>query len=249
MIAIMEAESRVEAPFGEWLMRKLREREMSLSDVARLAQCDYTYLWRLVNVGRARGRQYRRPSYDMAERVGRALGATHEALTAAGYLPAENVQNSRVVDALDRVEQQIADLREEVARYSRAKEQLEAQVPPASASGMPAPHSTSSAGTVAGTRVLPLLDGEAWPEDPAATPDRITLPRWLAADANWAVRVRDGSGTPDLRPGDVALIRRGTSPSGQLVAIVQNGRLVFTTSPGEEVNVGAVVGLLRRLTD
>src|SRR5205814_490756 len=76
----------------------------------------YTYLWRLVNVGRARGRQYRRPSYDMAERVGRALGSTHEALTAAGYLPAENVQNSRVVDALDRVERQLLELREELTR-------------------------------------------------------------------------------------------------------------------------------------
>jgi hypothetical protein len=239
----MEAESRVEAPFGEWLMRKLREREMSLSDVARLAQCDYTYLWRLVNVGRARGRQYRRPSYDMAERVGRALGATHEALTAAGYLPAENVQNSRVVDALDRVEQQIADLREEVARYSRAKEQLEAQVPPpAGALVPPAPPG-------AGTRVLPLLDSESWPEDPAATPARITLPKWLAADANWAVRVRDGGGAPDLQAGDVALIRRGAPHSGQLAAVVQNGSMTFTISPSEEAAVGAVVGLLRRLSD
>src|SRR5215210_5214279 len=121
MIAIMEAEARVEAPFGEWLMRELRERGMSLSDVARLAQCDYTYLWRLVNVGRARGRQYRRPSYDMAERVGRALGATHEALTAAGYLPAENVQNSRVVDALDRVERQLTQLRQELAEGAAEK--------------------------------------------------------------------------------------------------------------------------------
>src|SRR5438046_2616768 len=43
IIAIMDAETRVEAPFGDWLMRKLRERDMSLSDVARLAQCDYTY--------------------------------------------------------------------------------------------------------------------------------------------------------------------------------------------------------------
>src|SRR5438128_3556861 len=111
----MDAETRVEAPFGEWLLRKLREQEMSRSDVARMAQCDYTYLWRLVNVGRARGRQYRRPSYAMAERVGRALGATHEALTAAGYLPAENTPNSRVVDALDRVEQQLRRLREELA--------------------------------------------------------------------------------------------------------------------------------------
>src|SRR3954469_9475484 len=116
MIATMEAQTPVEAPFGEWLMRKLKERSMSLSDVARLAQCDYTYLWRLVNVGRARGRQYRRPAYDMAERVGRALGATHEALTAAGYLPAENVQNSRVVDALERVERQLLELREELSR-------------------------------------------------------------------------------------------------------------------------------------
>src|SRR6266852_1909932 len=152
-IASMDAETRVEAPFGEWLLRKLRERDMSLSDVARLAQCDYTYLWRLVNVGRARGRQYRRPSYAMAERVGRALGATHEALTAAGYLPAENVRNSRVVDALDRVERQLRRLREELAQGSATTE----SEAPASAAD-------------AGCRVLPLIEGEACPDNPEASP-------------------------------------------------------------------------------
>src|SRR5260370_2987313 len=155
-IASMDAETQVEAPFGEWLLRKLRERDMSLSDVARLAQCDYTYLWRLVNVGRARGRQYRRPSYAMAERVGRALGATHEALTAAGYLPAENVQNSRVVDALDRVERQLCRLREELSKE---------EAPPDGGSERQ-PRGASS-------RALPLLDGASWPADPDAAMARI----------------------------------------------------------------------------
>src|SRR5205809_6687852 len=115
MIATMEAQTPVEAPFGEWLMRQLRERSMSLSDVARLAQCDYTYLWRLVNVGRARGRQYRRPSYDMADRGGRAFGATHEALTAARYPPPENSSTPRGGDALGARQRPAARLRAALA--------------------------------------------------------------------------------------------------------------------------------------
>src|SRR5207237_7041148 len=39
----MDAETQADAPFGDWLVGKLRERDMSLSDVARLAQCDYFY--------------------------------------------------------------------------------------------------------------------------------------------------------------------------------------------------------------
>src|SRR5437660_1909093 len=121
----------------------------------------------------------------MAERVGRALGATHEALTAAGYLPAENVQNSRVVDALDRVERQLRRLREEIAPGDDG----EAAVPEA-------------AGNLARSRRLPLLDGAAWPADPDAAPERIELPAWLAGDASWAVRVGVMDHHTELRPGD-----------------------------------------------
>jgi transcriptional regulator with XRE-family HTH domain len=220
MIATMEAEARVEAPFGEWLMRELRERGMSLSDVARLAQCDYTYLWRLVNVGRARGRQYRRPSYDMAERVGRALGATHEALTAAGYLPAENVQNSRVVDALDRVERQLTQLRQELAE--------------------------GAAENHAGKRSVPLLDGQAWPEDPDAGPEQIELPEWLAVDADWAVRVNTGGSDTELRTGDVALIRKGAARPGQLALVLREGKPSFMTDASDGA-VGTVTAVFRRL--
>ena len=238
----MDAETRVEAPFGDWLMRKLRERDMSLSDVARLARCDYTYLWRLVNVGRARGRQYRRPSYDMAERVGRALGATHEALTAAGYLPAENVQNSRVVDALDRVERQLMDLREELAR------EADASPPPTGGPGCPQGDGrTDGAGAAVIRYLLPLVEGERWPADPDAVPDRIELPEWLAADADWAVRVSPGGATAELRPGDVALIRGGAVRPGRLAAVLRRGKLDFTTAPGDGVAVGTVTGLFRRL--
>jgi transcriptional regulator with XRE-family HTH domain len=216
----MEAETRVEAPFGDWLMRELRERGMSLSDVARLAQCDYTYLWRLVNVGRARGRQYRRPSYDMAERVGRALGATHEALTAAGYLPAENVQNSRVVDALDRVERQLTQLRQELAE--------------------------GAAESRPGTRTVPLLDGHAWPEDPDAAPEQIELPEWLASEADWAVRVGSDGGA-ELRPGDVALVRKGAPRPGQLALVLRDGKPGFVADASAGAAMGAVTAVVRRL--
>ncbi len=226
----MEAETQGEAPFGDWLLRKLRERDMSLSDLARLAQCDYTYLWRLVNVGRARGRQYRRPSYAMAERVGRALGATHEALTAAGYLPAENVQNSRVVDALDRVERQLRRLREELAQDAAAT------VP-----------GGGGAGTAAACRLLPVVEGLAWPENPDAVPDRIELPAWLAADASWAVRVGASGAATELRPGDLALIRRGAGRTGQLLAVLRQGRVDFATDPGEGTALGTITAFIRRL--
>jgi hypothetical protein len=245
----MDAETRVEAPFGDWLMRKLRERDMSLSDVARLAQCDYTYLWRLVNVGRARGRQYRRPSYDMAERVGRALGSTHEALTAAGYLPADNVQNSRVVDALDRVERQLLDLREELTRAAEGSSDS-AGGPMSGNSGRPhAGERTDGTGTAVTGHFLPLVEGERWPADPDAVPDRIELPEWLAADADWAVRVPPGGANAELRPGDVALIRGGAVRPGRLVAVLRRGKLDFTTTPGDGVAVGTVTGLFRRLVE
>jgi hypothetical protein len=224
----MEAETRVEAPFGDWLMRKLRERSMSLSDVARLAQCDYTYLWRLVNVGRARGRQYRRPSYDMAERVGRALGATHEALTAAGYLPAENVQNSRVVDALDRVERQLARLREELTEVAGSTD----PVPP---------------GTDADCRELPFIESGAWPDDPDGATERMALPAWLAGDASWAVRIGDLAGATELRPGDLALIRRDSGLPGHVAAVLRDGKLDFVRDASGRAVVGTVTGFVRRL--
>jgi transcriptional regulator with XRE-family HTH domain len=230
MMATMEAETRVEAPFGDWLMRELRERGMSLSDVARLAQCDYTYLWRLVNVGRARGRQYRRPSYDMAERVGRALGATHEALTAAGYLPAENVQNSRVVDALDRVERQLTQLRQELAEGTAA---------------VPVAGTESRRGGAA----LPLLDGESWPEDPDAALERIELPEWLAAKASWAVRIGRNGAAAELRPGDLALIRKGKARPGQLALVLRDGKPSFVTDAPGGAAVGTVTAVVRRLAD
>jgi transcriptional regulator with XRE-family HTH domain len=226
----MDAETQVEAPFGEWLLRKLRERDMSLSDVARLAQCDYTYLWRLVNVGRARGRQYRRPSYAMAERVGRALGATHEALTAAGYLPAENVQNSRVVDALDRVERQLHWIREELTQEAAA-----------TPSGAAAPGATSPC------RLLPLVKDSAWPENPDAVPDQIELPAWLAADARWAVRVAAGAASSELQSGDLALIRQGSARTGQLTAVLRRGKLAFVTKPGKGTTLGTITAFIRCL--
>jgi transcriptional regulator with XRE-family HTH domain len=226
----MDTETRAEAPFGDWLLRKLRERDMSLSDVARLAQCDYTYLWRLVNVGRARGRQYRRPSYAMAERVGRALGATHEALTAAGYLPAENLQNSRVVDALDRVERQLRRLREELSEGDSDPVIPEEAQP-----------------TRSGNCALPLLDGTAWPADPDSAPERIELPAWLVGGANWAVRVGMIDGATELRPGDLALIRRGPGKADQLAAVLRQGTLTFARDASDGAVIGTVVAWVRRL--
>lgn len=245
----MEPETRVESPFGDWLVGKLHERGVSLSDVARLARCDYTYLWRLVNVGRARGRQYRRPSYDMAERVGRALGATHEALTAAGYLPAENVQNSRVVDALERVERQLSRLREELSGGMEALpgdgaggHGADLVVPGTRTPGRPA----DGAGA-AGCRSLPLVQGETWPEDPESLQDRIELPEWLAAQVDWAVRVTAGSNSPELRPGDLALIRRSPPRPGQLAVVLRRGKLDFVMDAGGAAAVGTVVALVRHL--
>ncbi len=226
----MEMETRVEAPFGEWLMRKLRERDVSLTDVARLAQCDYTYLWRLVNVGRARGRQYRRPSYAMAERVGRALGATHEALTAAGYLPAENVQNSRVVDALDRVERQLRELRDTLSA------DLAAPALDQEASGAPL-----------AVRTLPLVQGPTWPDEPDAAPDRIELPPWLAGGAHWVVRVAGRGAGSELRPGDLALIRRGPGRGGQLALVLREGKINFVTGPRQEEALGTVTAFIRTM--
>ena len=59
-----------EEMFYEWLQRVMRETGVTLAELARRAECDYTYLWRLVNVGRSKGRQYKRPGYEMAARIG-----------------------------------------------------------------------------------------------------------------------------------------------------------------------------------
>ena len=93
--------------FYEWVKRTAAERGMTLSDVARGAEMDYTYLWRLVNVGRAKGRQYRRPSYEMAERIGAALGSPRQALVACGYLPHQEVSTARVLDTLEAIRAQL----------------------------------------------------------------------------------------------------------------------------------------------
>jgi hypothetical protein len=162
----------------------------------------------------------------MAERVGRALGATHEALTAAGYLPAENVRNSRVVDALDRVERQLRRLRDDLGQGSDLD---------------------SEAIETGSTRGLPLLDAAAWPADPDAAAERIELPLWLAGDASWAVRVLRITDGAELRPGDLALIRRGAGPAGRLTAVLRHGSLEFVHEPrGGEV-IGSVVTFVRRL--
>jgi hypothetical protein len=164
----------------------------------------------------------------MAERVGRALGATHEALTAAGYLPAENVQNSRVVDALDRVEKQLRCLREELSPETGA--------PPASV----------TPGAAAACRTLPLVKGSAWPDDPDAVPDRVELPAWLAGEASWAVRVASTGPGSELQRGDLALIRHGSARPGQLTAVLRNGRLDFVANPAGGTALGVITAIVRR---
>lgn len=106
--------------FYEWVKRKTAERGLTLSQVALGAEMDYSYLWRLVNVGRAKGRQYRRPSYEMAERIGEALGSPCEALAACGYLPAAGISTARVLDTLDAIRAQLDRLEQEIRRNKNA---------------------------------------------------------------------------------------------------------------------------------
>jgi hypothetical protein len=140
-----------------------------------------------------------------------------------------------VVDALDRVERQLRRLREELTPGDDS-----AAVP------------REAPWTGTGSRVLPLLDGAAWPADPDAAPERIDLPAWLARDASWALRVGVLSGGIELQPGDLALIRRGQARSdaggtGRLAAVLRQGKLEFAVDPGDGTVLGIVVAFVRRL--
>ncbi|MBI3911287.1 MAG: hypothetical protein HY320_10185 [Armatimonadetes bacterium] len=184
--------------FGVWLRDTVAHRHLTLSQIARLAGCDYTYLWRLAHP-EARSGRAARPSYEMACRIGAALGTPEEALIAAGYGSATELPTARVADRLSRVEQELAAIRRALAG--------EAATP---------------AGEVRPSVRLPLLGqiqaGEVH-EALEAPGEWVELPAATRAAGDFVLRVRGNSMSPTLLDGDMVVIRRAdVAEPGQIVA-------------------------------
>lgn len=187
--------------FGDWLRETIARRNVRLSDVARAARCDYSYLWRLTRPPRD-PRRRARPSYEMARRIGEALGAELEALHAAGYARPAGFPHPQIDARLARLETELAELRRLLA-------------------------SAADGGTVR----LPLMGsiraGDAH-EALAAPDDWLDLPAALARDSDFLLRVRGDSMAPTLVEGDLVLIRRTDHANpGQIVAALVDGAVTL----------------------
>ncbi len=200
--------------FGEWLRARMAERHLSLAQLARAASCDYTYLWRMLNSETARGRRYRRPSYQMTCRIGEALGAVNEALVAAGYSPPDGAATARVADRLAHMERDLAALRQAL------QEEPSAAGPPV---GLTAADWA--------LRRVPLLGGITAGEltDSAELPDDwIEVPSFMAGGVDYALRVRGESMAPSLVDGELVLIRRQDhADPGQIVAAAAGAEITL----------------------
>ena len=189
--------------FGEWLRSKLVERHMSLAQLCRQAGCDYTYLWRIIHSENARGRRYTRPSYTLTRKVGEALEAPREALTAAGYGDDADLETARDADRRAQLERDVREIR---------------QAPEAQEAPQPAQWQS---------RRLPLLghvqagDLHEALENPD---DYTTLPDWIAPNADFALGVRGDSMAPTLLEGDIVAVReQPTAVQGQLIVVLRDG--------------------------
>jgi SOS-response transcriptional repressor LexA len=97
--------------YRDWLLRRCEETSKDLTQVAALADLSYSYLWRLANSHRERYRHYKRPSYQAARAIGRALGAEQESLTVAGYAPeGSDPKQAQIRDSLAEVQRQLTTL-------------------------------------------------------------------------------------------------------------------------------------------
>jgi repressor LexA len=179
--------------FGEWLRARMTDQRVTLAQVSRAAGCDYTYLWRMLHSDTARGRRYRRPSFDMTRRIGEALGAPEEALAAAGYADPAALQGARVADRLAEVERHLAELRDSL---------------------------TTSAWQVRQLPVLGRIQAGAVNDPLEAADDWIEVPDFMGLGAEYALRVQGDSMAPSLVEGDLVLIRRQEEAEpGQIVAV------------------------------
>lgn len=187
--------------FGEWLRAKLLERHMSLAQLCRQAECDYTYLWRIIHANQARGRRYTRPSYALTRRVGEALDAAREALVAAGYDDTTDLEAAREADRRSRLEQDVRAIRGT-----------------AEAENTPQPGQW-------GSKRLPVLGhiqaGDL--HEALENPDEFSmLPDWIAGNADFVLRVRGDSMAPTLLDGDLVAVReQPTAEPGQLIVVLK----------------------------
>lgn len=184
--------------FGPWLRNKLLERQMSLAQLCRTVDCDYTYLWRIIHADTARGRRYTRPSYALTRKIGQALEAPREALMAAGYEEHGSLDDARVADRLAQIEQDLTDLRIKLGpREIQDPRQWKIVRLP----------------VVGHIRAGELHEALENPDEILEFPDSV------ARGARFAVRVKGDSMSPTLLEGDLVVVREQVHPEpGQIVA-------------------------------
>jgi len=193
--------------FGQWLQHKLEERRLSLAQLCRDVDCDYTYLWRIIHADTARGRRYTRPGYELTRRVGEALGAPQEALAAAGYTETVALEDARVADRLQRVEQDLAALRASVDQREPA---------------------SPSAWTLRRVPLLGHVQAGELREALENPDDWMELPELVLGDGEFTLRVRGDSMNPTLLDGDfIAARRQPVAEPGQLVVTAMGDQVTL----------------------
>jgi hypothetical protein len=91
--------ARKHGPFQEWLEKALDRRGVTLAELSRMVDADYSHLWKILRGAPAKYPTSARPGFDLAMAIGRELGDVEGALKAAGYdlpeEPAEEVERIR----------------------------------------------------------------------------------------------------------------------------------------------------------
>jgi hypothetical protein len=97
--------ARKHGPFQEWLEQALDRRGITLAELSRMVDADYSHLWKILRGSPAKYPTSARPGFDLALSIGRELGDVDGALKAAGYdLPEDPaVEMTREADDLDQL--------------------------------------------------------------------------------------------------------------------------------------------------
>lgn len=75
-----------QSDFQRWFQRSLERRGISLAELARRVDSDYTHLWKIMRGDPVKYPTSRRPGYELTVAIGEVLGDLDGALEAAGYV-------------------------------------------------------------------------------------------------------------------------------------------------------------------
>lgn len=108
--------------FQEWFEQALERRGLSLAEVARRVDSDYTHLWKILRGSPEKYPTSRRPGYSLTVALGQELGDPVGALEAAGYLsPTDDAPlENREAELVAAYRQADGATREQVLRVVKA---------------------------------------------------------------------------------------------------------------------------------